>query len=237
MRFISFCVIACVWLCACDSTSQQRVKLKTKQDSVSYANGVMLGQSIKKQEIDFDINMLAAGIKEAIAGKQQLTDEQLQAVISAWQQDMMAKQQEKMTKKGEANKKKSDEFLAANKKQPGVTTTASGLQYKVITSGSGASPNDNSIVVVHYKGTLIDGTEFDSSHKNGKPLEYPANGFIKGWTEALKLMKVGDKWQLFIPTDLAYGLNAPPNIGPNQALIFEMELLEVKAPPAVDAKK
>ncbi len=230
MRFFVLSAVLCFSLCACESNSQQRVKLKTKQDSVSYSIGVMNGQNMKKQGLDLDVNMMTAGMKDAMGtnGKAQLTEEQIQKVITTWQGEMMAKQQEKTSKQGEENKKKGEEFLANNKKQPDVKTTATGLQYKIIKSGTGATPTDASTVKVHYKGTLIDGTEFDSSYKRNEPAEFGCSQVIKGWTEALKLMKAGDKWQLFIPAELAYGAQGPPSIGPNQTLVFEVELLEVK---------
>jgi FKBP-type peptidyl-prolyl cis-trans isomerase len=215
--------------CACDSVSQQRVKLKTKQDSVSYAIGVLNGKNMKQQELDLDVNLMTAGMKDAMSaeGKALLTEEQIQGIIMRFQNEAMLKQQEKMMKKADDNKKKGEEFLAANKTKAGVKTTASGLQYMVLKAGDGRSPVDSSQVKVHYRGTLIDGTEFDSSYKRGQPAEFPVNGLIKGWQEALKLMKIGDKLQLFVPAELGYGMNAPPNIGPNQVLIFEMELLDI----------
>jgi len=229
MRVILIATMFCMTFCACDSVSQQRVKLKTKQDSVSYAIGVLNGKNMKQQELDLDINLMTAGMKDAMSaeGKVLLSEEQIQGIIMRFQNEAMLKQQEKMMKKADENKKKGEEFLAANKTKPGVQTTASGLQYIVLKAGDGRSPVDSSQVKVHYRGTLIDGTEFDSSYKRGQPAEFPVNGLIKGWQEALKLMKIGDKLQLFVPAELGYGMNAPPNIGPNQVLIFEMELLDI----------
>jgi FKBP-type peptidyl-prolyl cis-trans isomerase FklB len=227
MRF--FCVIAvCVMICSCDSLSQQKAKLKTKQDSVSYSIGADIGKSMKTQELDLDLNVLLAGMKDAMAGKVQLTEEQCKAVMMSFQQEMMTKMQAKKAKEGEANVAQGKKFLEDNGKKEGVKTTASGLQYKIITEGSGKMPSDTSTVKVHYKGTLIDGTKFDSSYDRGQPIEFPVNGVIKGWTEALKLMKAGTKAQLYIPSDLAYGAQgAPPSIPPNATLIFDVELLEV----------
>ena len=229
MRF--FVVIAvCVLFCSCDSMSQQKAKLKTKQDSASYALGVDIGRNMKRQDVELDLNVLLAGMKDAMAaGKLQLTDEQMQAVLQSFQMEMMQKIQAKRAKEAEENTAQGKKFLADNAKKEGVKTTASGLQYKVITANaSGKSPSDTSTVRVHYKGTLINGTEFDSSYKRGTPTEFPVNGVIKGWTEALKLMKTGEKYQLTIPAELAYGAQgAPPSIPGNATLIFEVELLEI----------
>jgi FKBP-type peptidyl-prolyl cis-trans isomerase len=231
MRFF-LATIVVISLCSCDSLSQQRVRLKTKQDSVSYAIGVLNGKNMKAQETNLDINMMTAGMKDAMSkdGKTILSESEVQALLQQFQNEMMQKQQEKMASQGNANKQKGDAFLAANKNKPGVITTASGLQYRVISSGpeGGAKPTATSTVKAHYRGTLIDGTEFDSSYKRGEPAEFPLANVIKGWTEGLQLMKVGDKFELVIPPDLGYGLNAPPSIGPNQVLIFEVELLDVK---------
>lgn len=242
MRFIAV-IAVCVLFCSCDSMSQQKAKLKTKQDSVSYAIGVDIGRNMKRQDIELDLNVLLAGMKDASASptpdkltdankasnKIQLTDEQMQAVMQSFQAEMMAKVQAKRAKESEANTAQGKKFLEDNAKKEGVKTTASGLQYKVITANpSGKSPADTSTVRVHYKGTLIDGTEFDSSYKRGQPTEFPVNGVIKGWTEALKLMKTGEKFQLFIPSELAYGAQgAPPSISPNATLVFEVELLAI----------
>ncbi|MBD1209924.1 MAG: FKBP-type peptidyl-prolyl cis-trans isomerase [Ignavibacteria bacterium] len=223
--------------------SQQKAKLKTKQDSASYAIGVDIGRNLKRQDVELDLNVLLAGMKDATASplpgqatdankasnKIQLTDEQMQAVLQSFQADLMQKMQAKRAKESDENTAQGKKFLEENAKKEGVKTTASGLQYKVITANAGGkTPADTSVVRVHYKGTLINGTEFDSSYKRGQPTEFPVNGVIKGWTEALKLMKTGEKFQLFIPSDLAYGAQgAPPSITPNATLIFEVELLDI----------
>ncbi|MFY7999347.1 MAG: FKBP-type peptidyl-prolyl cis-trans isomerase [Candidatus Kapaibacteriota bacterium] len=211
--------------------SQQKAKLKTKQDSASYSIGVDIGRNMKKQEIELDLNVLLAGMKDAMAagGKIQLTDEQMQAVLQSFQAELMQKMQAKRAKESEEAIAQGKKFLEENAKKGDVKTTASGLQYKVIKANAGGkTPVDTSTVRVHYKGTLINGTEFDSSYKRGQPTEFPVNGVIKGWTEALKLMKTGEKYQLFIPADLAYGAQgAPPSIPGNSTLIFEVELLEI----------
>lgn len=242
MRFIVV-IAVCVLFCSCDSMSQQKAKLKTKQDSASYAIGVDIGRNLKRQDVELDLNVLLAGMKDATASplpgqatdankasnKIQLTDEQMQAVLQSFQADLMQKMQAKRAKESDENTAQGKKFLEENAKKEGVKTTASGLQYKVITANAGGkTPADTSVVRVHYKGTLINGTEFDSSYKRGQPTEFPVNGVIKGWTEALKLMKTGEKFQLFIPSDLAYGAQgAPPSITPNATLIFEVELLDI----------
>jgi FKBP-type peptidyl-prolyl cis-trans isomerase len=232
MRFIlATLIVIAFW--ACDTNSQQRVRLKTKQDSVSYAIGVVNGRNMKQQETNIDVNMMSSGMKDAMgsSGKTLLNDEQIQRLLAEFQQEAMQRQQSKTMKKADENKKRGEEFLAANKSKPGVMTTTSGLQYKVLTSGpaDGKKPlGDTSMVKVHYKGTLLDGTEFDSSYKRNEPTEFRLSQVIPGWTEGVQLMKVGDKFQFFIPSEKAYGMNAPPNIGPNQVLIFEVELLDVK---------
>lgn len=229
MRFL-IALAVCITLFSCDSMSQQKAKLKTKQDSVSYAVGVDIGKNMKRQEIELDLNVMLAGMKDAMSnGKVQLTDEQMMAVMQTFQQEMMAKMQAKKAKEGEENIAQGKKFLEENAKKEGVKTTPSGLQYKVISSGSGGKqPTDTSVVKVHYRGTLLNGTEFDSSYKRGQPAEFPVNGVIKGWQEAIKMMKTGDKWMVVIPADIAYGAQgAPPSIPPNATLQFEIELLEI----------
>jgi FKBP-type peptidyl-prolyl cis-trans isomerase FklB len=234
MRFL-IAIAVCITLFSCDSMSQQKAKLKTKQDSVSYAVGVDIGKNMKRQDLELDLNVMLAGMKDAMnaSGKVQLTDEQMQVVMQSFQQEMMAKMQAKKAKEGEAGIAEGKKFLEENAKKEGVKTTASGLQYKVISTATGVptggkSPSDTSVVKVHYRGTLLNGTEFDSSYKRGQPAEFPVNGVIKGWQEAIKLMKTGEKFQVFIPSDLAYReQGAPPSIPPNATLQFEIELLEI----------
>jgi FKBP-type peptidyl-prolyl cis-trans isomerase FklB len=171
------------------------------------------------------------GLKDGLAGKSALTDQELREALNALNQELRAKMEEKRKAQGETNKKDGEKFLSENKTKPGVITLPSGLQYKVLVEGSGESPKSNDVVTANYRGTLIDGTEFDSSAKNGQPLVRPANMLIKGWTEALQLMKPGAKWQLYIPPELAYGeRGAGGQIGPNAALIFDMELVSFKPP-------
>jgi FKBP-type peptidyl-prolyl cis-trans isomerase FklB len=203
-------------------------QLKDQKEKVSYAIGMQIGFNLARQKVDVNPDVLAAGIKDAIAGKPQLTTDQVKDVMAQFEKDMEQKQKEL----GEKNKTEGAKFLEENKKKPGVKTTASGLQYKVMKDGTGAQPKATDMVTVNYRGTLIDGTEFDSSYKRGQPATFPVNGVIKGWTEALQLMKQGSKYQLVIPSNLAYGERAMgADIGPNSTLIFEVELQEVKPPP------
>ena len=199
-------------------------------DKASYSIGLNMGKQMAqiKDNVNFDIVKL--GINDAYNGTElKLTDDEIKAALVEFQQRIQKAQMDKMTKTGDTNKKAGDEFLAANKKAEGVKTTESGLQYKVITEGTGETPKSTDTVVTHYKGTLLDGKVFDSSYKRGQPATFPVTGVIKGWTEALQKMKVGSKWQLFIPSDLAYGpRGAGQQIGPNSVLIFEIELLEIK---------
>ncbi len=204
--------------------------LKTQKDKFSYALGMKMGANLHKQSVPVDPNMLARGLKDALAGgKTLLTDDEAQAAIMEVQNDLRKKQQEKMQQAGDDNKKEGETYLAANKGKEGVVTLPSGLQYKVLKEGTGPKPAASDSVVCNYRGTLIDGTEFDSSYKRGQPATFPVSGVIKGWTEALQLMPVGSKWQLFIPSDLAYGEHGPsPEIGPNSTLTFEVELLSIE---------
>ena len=220
--------------------------LKTQKDKFSYALGMKMGENLHKQSVPVDPAILARGLKDALAGsKTALTDEEAQAAIMNVQKEMQAKQQAKMQVAGVANKKEGEAFLAANKGKDGIVALPSGLQYKILKEGTGAKPASSDTVECNYRGTLINGTEFDSSYKRGQAATFPVSGVIKGWTEALQLMPVGSKWQLFIPSDLAYGeRGAGGDIGPDATLIFEVELLSIqdkskdKAPePAKDPDK
>jgi FKBP-type peptidyl-prolyl cis-trans isomerase len=199
--------------------------------------GANLRQSLSKQSVPFDSAIMARAFKDAISGsKTLLTEEEAQATITEMQKEVQGKMQAKMKEEGDANKKIGEDFLAANKSKDGVVTLPSGLQYKILTTGSGPKPTASDTVECNYRGTLINGTEFDSSSKHGGPASFPVSGVIKGWTEALQLMPVGSKWQLFIPPDLAYGeRGAGGDIGPDETLIFEVELLSIK--PKSDATK
>jgi len=209
----------------------QDAVLKTQKDKVSYSIGMDIGTTLKKQELDVDPAILARGIRDSMSGQKPLmTDQEMRDTITTFQKEMMAKQQEQTKQMGEKNKKQGEAFLAENKKKEGVKTLPSGLQYKVITAGKGKKPKATDTVTTHYRGTLIDGTEFDSSISRGKPASFPVNGVIPGWTEALQLMEEGAKWQLFIPSNLAYGERGTPGgpIGPNATLIFDIELISVQ---------
>ncbi|MGA7217062.1 MAG: FKBP-type peptidyl-prolyl cis-trans isomerase [Candidatus Sulfotelmatobacter sp.] len=210
--------------------------LKTQKERFSYALGMKMGANLHKQSVPVDPTIFARGFKDGLAGsKTALTDEEAQAAISDVQKEMQKKQQEKMQVQAESNKKQGETFLAANKSKPGIVTLPSGLEYKIEKEGAGPKPTANDSVVCNYRGTLIDGKEFDSSYKRGQPATFPVTGVIKGWTEALQLMTVGSKWQLFIPSDLAYGdRGAGPDIGPGATLVFEVELLSIqdKSKPA-----
>ena len=204
--------------------------LKDSKDKVSYSIGLNIGLNLKKQNVSINPDTFVLGLKDALAGKPQMTNEQVKETMTAFEKEMIDKQKAAGVKNGADGEK----FLAENKKKEGVKTTASGLQYKVVKEGSGAQPKEKDTVMANYRGTLIDGTEFDSSYTRGQPATFPVSGVIKGWTEALQMMKVGSKYQLFIPAKLAYGERAiGPDIGPNSTLIFEVELLDVK--PAAGA--
>jgi FKBP-type peptidyl-prolyl cis-trans isomerase FklB len=209
----------------------QDVVLKTQKDKVSYSIGMDIGMTLKNQSIEVDPAILSRGIKDSMSGQKPLMAEQeIRDTIAAFQKEMMAKQQELAKQMGEKNKKQGEAFLAENKKKEGVKTLASGLQYKVIKVGTGKKPKATDTVTTNYRGTLVDGTEFDSSARQGKPATFPVNGVIPGWTEALQLMEEGAKWQLFIPSNLAYGERGTPGgpIGPNAALIFDIELVSIQ---------
>ncbi|MBI5676491.1 MAG: FKBP-type peptidyl-prolyl cis-trans isomerase [Nitrospirae bacterium] len=208
----------------------ETVVLKNKKDKESYVIGLDIGKNFKSQSIDIDPDILVKGIKDILSGKKPLmTDEEAQEVMTNFRKEMMAKQAERVKEAGEKNKKEGEAFLAENKKKEGVVTLPSRLQYKIITEGSGAKPKPTDTVTVNYRGTLIDGTEFDSSYKRGQPASFKVTGVIPGWTEALQLMKAGSKWQLFIPSSLAYGeRGAGRDIAPNATLIFDVELISIQ---------
>ena len=202
--------------------------ISTNIDSVSYSIGQDIGKNFKKQDIEIDPKIMLQGIVDAMADTSMLTDAEIQKVMTNFQVAMREKQQNKMKEASEKNKAEADAFFVENKNKEGVVTLESGLQYKVLKSGDGKSPKLSSTVEVHYAGRLLDGTEFDSSYKRGKPFSTSVTGVIKGWTEILQLMKEGDKWEVYIPTELAYSeRGSGPTIGPNAALIFEMELISV----------
>jgi FKBP-type peptidyl-prolyl cis-trans isomerase FklB len=205
--------------------AQDKTPLKDQKDKASYAIGLNIGLNFNKQKISINPDVLAAGIKDGIAGKPQMTEAEVRETMTNFEKDMETRQKAA----GDKNTQDGEKFLAENKKKEGVKTTASGLQYKSMKEGSGPQPKESDTVTVNYRGTLIDGTEFDSSYKRNEPATFPLNAVIKGWTEGLQLMKTGSKYQFFIPAKLAYGdRGAGSDIGPNSTLIFEVELLSSK---------
>ena len=207
--------------------------LTDTKSRVSYAIGLNIGHSFKAQDMDVDVDLVTRAIKDVAAGQPELmTEPEVKQTLKAFQQEMMAKQQQKRAEMAVKGKAEGETFLAANKNQPGVQTLPDGLQYLVITNGTGAIPTASDTVTVNYRGTLMDGTEFDSSYKRGQPASFQVGGVIRGWTEALQKMTVGSKWKLFIPSELAYGESGQRGIPPNAVLIFEVELLDTKSPVA-----
>lgn len=212
-----------IFLSAC--TQVPHSGLKSDKEKISYAIGQQVGKSLKGQGLDIDYDAFAMSVNDVLSGKKSaLTEEEIQKVMMAFQSSMMEKQRAG----AEKSKGEGDAYLAKNKEAEGVKVTESGLQYKVITSGKGPHPKKTDTVIVHYAGHLIDGKEFDSSYKRGSPAEFPVGAVIPGWTEALLMMKVGDKWQLTIPSNLAYGPQGRPGIPPNSVLVFDVELIGIK---------
>ncbi|HPI36821.1 MAG TPA: FKBP-type peptidyl-prolyl cis-trans isomerase [Ignavibacteriaceae bacterium] len=230
MRLSAIVVLMSFSLVSCQTGVTSKEDLKTQKDKVSYSIGLDIGKNMKTNSIEVDSEILLQGLKDGLEGKDGLlTEEEIAQVMQEFQQELMAKQAAKQKEDGEKNMKEGAEFLEANKKKEGVKVLPSGLQYKVIKSGDGPSPKETDKVKTHYKGTLINGTEFDNSYSRGEPAVFPVNGVIKGWTEVLQLMKVGDKWEVYIPADLAYGeRGAGGTIPPNATLIFEVELLGIE---------
>jgi FKBP-type peptidyl-prolyl cis-trans isomerase FklB len=243
--FMKSLIIFCVGAAGALATSsfaqnQPAPQLKDLKDKASYSIGLNIGTNFKKQNVELNPDALLAGVKDAIGGKKPaLNESEVREVMNTWSKEL-AEKQKAMADKNAADGKK---FLDENKKKEGIKTTASGLQYKSLKEGNGPQPKAADTVTVDYRGTLIDGTEFDSSYKRGQPATFPLNGVIKGWTEGLQLMKVGSKYQFFIPSDLAYGPRAMgPDIAPNSTLIFEVELKGIQpvaagSPSASPAEK
>jgi FKBP-type peptidyl-prolyl cis-trans isomerase FklB len=204
-------------------------ELKSLKDRASYSIGLNMGKNMKQQGVEIDIKLLARGLEDGLTGgKALMTDVECRTCMMEFQKEMTSKQADRNKGAGERNKKEGEAFLAENKKKPDVTTLPSGLQYKVITMGTGPKPTATDTVTTHYRGTLIDGKQFDSSYDRGEPTSFGVSQVIKGWTEALQLMPVGSKWQLFIPSELAYGeRGAGADIGPNATLIFDIELIKI----------
>jgi FKBP-type peptidyl-prolyl cis-trans isomerase FklB len=219
---------------AAAAKSPDGFELKTDKDKASYAIGMNIGQNLKRQSEVIDAAVVERGMKDALAGNKTLmTEDEAKAALVTLQANMRKKQEEQVQQMAETNKKEGDAFLTENKTKAGVVTLPSGLQYKILSEGTGPKPAATDSVICNYKGTLLDGTEFDSSAKHGGPATFPVSGVIKGWTEALQLMPVGSKWQLFVPSDLAYGQRgAGGGIAPNSTLIFEVELVSIKSSDA-----
>ncbi|MGA8657206.1 MAG: FKBP-type peptidyl-prolyl cis-trans isomerase [Chthoniobacterales bacterium] len=205
--------------------------LKDQRDKTSYSIGVNIGGGMKANGLDLNTEALVAGLEDGISGaKPQLSDKERADTLIAFEQDLQKQEIERLKQLAEKNKKEGAEFLAANKAKEGVKTLPSGLQYKVLAEGNGTQPKPTDQVTVNYRGTFLDGTEFDSSYKRDEPITFPISGVIKAWSEALPLMKTGAKWQLFVPAELAYGeKGAGRAIGPNLTLIFEVELVGIKS--------
>jgi len=210
--------------------AEERPELSTLKDKASYGIGFTIGRNLKRQMMDIDLKLIQKGMEDSLSGKTPiLAENQIQETIQAFQREAASRYEERMKGVGEKNKTDGDAFLAANRLKPGVQALPSGLQYKVIQPGSGPRPKATDRVRTHYRGTLIDGTEFDSSFKHGEPATFPVNGVIRGWIEALQLMPAGSKWELYIPSDLAYGSRGSGDlIGPNATLIFEIELIAIE---------
>jgi len=231
-RFVLSLVMASL---AFNAWAKDTTDLKTDKQKFSYTAGFQIGQNLKRQNMDLDAKAFSQGVADAIgSAKPKLKPEEMHAVIESEQKKQMEKSAEAASK----NKDAGTAFLEANKKKQGIVVRPSGLQYKVITEGKGKQPTSNDSVVAHYRGTLIDGTEFDSSYSRNEPATFPVKGVIKGWQEVLPLMKEGSKWQVYIPSDLAYGPRGTGGtIGPNATLIFDIELISVKSASADTAKE
>ena len=229
MKYVLVLLIA-ILFAACQSSPGGKTSLSSEKDSLSYSVGLQMGESLKLGADDMDIEALVKGIRDGMGDKEKmLTKEEVQNNFSKFQKIMTAKFQEDQKRKAEEGIVKGDEFLKENAQKEGVVTLPSGLQYKIIEAGSGPSPKATDQVVVHYRGRLLDGTQFDSSYDRGQPATFGVGQVIKGWTEGLQLMSTGAKWELYIPSELAYGARgAGQTIPPNSTLIFEVELLEIK---------
>jgi len=220
---------AIVLLPSVAAAAQDAPELKTDKDKFSYALGMNFGENLRKQGLELDTAVFAKAFAESFnGGKTAMTDQEMQTLLQAAGQEIRKKQAALQAGKGAAAQKEGEAFLAANRTKEGVVTLPSGLQYKILKAGTGEKATLDDTVVCNYKGTLINGTEFDASERHGGPATFPVKGVIAGWTEALQLMPVGSKWQLFVPSNLAYGAQGPGDIGPNATLIFEVELLSIQ---------
>lgn len=217
-------------LVALMSTAVAATSIKSNQDKLSYAMGYETGKAFKSHDISVKPTVYALGLQDGLTGaRPQLSEKQIRTVLTNFQKESVAKIAKQMKAMADENKKAGDAFLEKNKAKPGVQTLQSGLQYKVIKAGKGPVPTENDVVVVNYEGKLLSGKVFDSSYKRGKPVTLPVRGVIKGWQQALTMMKTGATWELYIPSDLAYGTTGAPGvIGPNDTLIFKVQLLRIK---------
>lgn len=227
---VTVVVLAALVVITVSSAAQKKAQLKTQKQKASYGIGLNIGKNFKEQFPDVDVDAMVKGFKDALAGaKPAISEEELAVVMKTFEEDMRKKNTERMTELAAKNQKEGEAFLEANKKKPGVVTLPSGLQYKVITEGTGPKPKPTDTVEVNYRGTLVNGKEFDSSYKRGEPAKFVLGQVIPGWIEGLQLMSVGSKYELYIPSNLAYGeRGAGADIGPNATLVFEVELLGIK---------
>lgn len=222
----ALCIATALLLMSCGG---KKTELKTDKDSVSYSIGLDIGTTFHRQGIEVENEAFLQGMKDAAdtSAEKLMTEEQIRAVMTAYQQKMIAKAKEKLREQSAPERERGEKFLAENRTKPGVITTASGLQYKVIKMGKGKKPTMESEVRLHYRGKLVDGTEFDNSFSRGEPMKLPVGGVMAGWTEALQMMPVGSKWELFVPTELGFAEKGSGPIPPGAALIFELELLAI----------
>jgi FKBP-type peptidyl-prolyl cis-trans isomerase FklB len=218
-----------VLLLAAQLSAQETQGLKTEKEQVSYGLGADMGRNLKRHGVEVDLDLMVKGLKDGLSGEKLLISERdLRKIMAEFQAELRRKRVEAMKTAAGDNKKEGDAFLAANKTKEGVVSLPSGLQYKILKAGDGRKPAETDMVECHYRGTLLDGTEFDSTYENKKPSLLKVNGVIRGWSEALQIMPVGSKWQLFVPPQLAYAARGSGLIGPNATIIFEVELLAIK---------
>jgi len=227
MKIINFLVIGLVFMGLACTDMNGQVEIKTKQDSLAYAIGLQWGKNLKTDDLILNTTVIKQGIEDSFKDAPKFTDEQIQTILTSLQQELQDKRMKQQQEAATGNLKKGEVFLEQNKTKEGVKATPSGLQYKVLKEGTGKSPVSTDKVKVHYHGTLIDGKVFDSSVQRGEPITFPLNGVIPGWTEGLQLMKEGGKYRFFIPAGLAYGAQGSGAIGPNEVLIFDVDLIEV----------
>jgi FKBP-type peptidyl-prolyl cis-trans isomerase FklB len=221
-------IILGIFVVTLNALAQEKGAPKDKKEKTGYAIGVNIGKDMKRLSIEIDADMVAQGVKDANAGKTKLSDEEMRATLADLSKEMQGKENERTKILGEKNKKEGEEFLSKNAKASGIVKLPSGLQYKILKEGTGKIPKVTDTVVVHYKGTFLDGTEFDSSYKRNQPAELKATGVIPGWTEILQKMTTGSKYTVFIPANLAYGEKGNGPVGPNAVIVFDIELLAIK---------